>query len=111
MDALLYFLMWTWLLIVVVRFDRHARMGKEGRPPEFLSMSSSRMLKWVAPAEDRDPVCGSIVDTRRAKPTVHDGDVYYFCSRECREVFEAAPALHVAGAVKGPSETQRQLPT
>lgn len=111
MDALVYFLMWTWLLIVVVRFDRYYRMTKDGNPSAAITMPSSRMLKWVAPAEDRDPVCGSIVDTRGAKPTVHDGDVYYFCSRECREVFEAAPALHLAGAMKEPPQAQNQLPT
>ena len=33
--------------------------------------------------------------TSNAKPSVHDGAVYYFCSRECRERFEAAPHLYL----------------
>jgi YHS domain-containing protein len=45
----------------------------------------------VPPQTDVDPVCGKTVHTDRAKPSVHDGTVYYFCSRECRERFEAAP--------------------
>ena len=35
--------------------------------------------------------------TDKAKPSVYAGNVYYFCSRECREVFEAAPNLYVGG--------------
>lgn len=33
--------------------------------------------------------------TDKAKPSVYDGNVYYFCSRECREAFEAAAHLYV----------------
>ena len=50
---------------------------------------------------DVDPVCGKTVRTDRAKPSVFAGTVYYFCSRECRERFEAAPELYVPGAVDG----------
>ncbi len=37
------------------------------------------------------------MSTAEAKPTVQGGNVYYFCSRECREVFEVAPKLYVNG--------------
>lgn len=43
-----------------------------------------------------DPVCGKTVSTETAKPSVHDGHVYYFCSRDCRERFEAAPEQYLA---------------
>jgi YHS domain-containing protein len=52
-------------------------------------------LRWVPPVEDPDPVCGEMVTTDKAKPSVYAGTVYYFCSRECREVFEAAPHFYV----------------
>ncbi len=53
--------------------------------------------RWVAPAKDVDPVCSKTVSTDKAKPSVFGGNVYYFCSRECREVFEAAPDIYVGG--------------
>jgi len=28
---------------------------------------------------------------------IHDGNVHYFCSRECRDVFETAPDFYVGG--------------
>lgn len=52
-------------------------------------------ILWVPPAKDVDPVCGKTVTTERAKPSVYAGHIHYFCSRECREVFEAAPDLYV----------------
>ncbi|MBZ0217688.1 MAG: YHS domain-containing protein [Fimbriimonadaceae bacterium] len=52
--------------------------------------------KWIPPNEDRDPVCGKIVATENAKSSVHAGHVFYFCSRDCREVFEAAPNLYIS---------------
>ena len=52
---------------------------------------------WTAPESDVDPVCGKDVVTAQAKSTVHNGWVYYFCSRECRETFEAAPPRYLDG--------------
>jgi YHS domain-containing protein len=49
----------------------------------------------MPPETDVDPVCGKTAHTDRAKSSVHDGIVYYFCSHECREHFEAAPHLYV----------------
>ena len=50
-----------------------------------------------------DPVCGALVRTDRAKPSLHDGRIYYFCSRDCREIFEAAPDLYLDGeGMRGP---------
>ena len=59
-------------------------------------------MRWIPPAKDVDPVCGKTVSTATAKPSVHEGSVYYFCSRECREVFEAAPEQYVGPAARGP---------
>ena len=52
-------------------------------------------LRWLAPKKAVDPVCGMTVQTAGAKSAVHDGQVYYFCSQDCRQKFEAAPASYV----------------
>ncbi len=61
-------------------------------------------LTWVAPEKDVDPVCGKTVTTKTARPSVYAGNVFYFCSRDCREVFEAAPGTYV-----GDTPTPKQL--
>jgi YHS domain-containing protein len=57
--------------------------------------------RWIAPPEDTDPVCGKIISTEHAKPSLCDGWVYYFCSQECRDIFEAAPANYTAARREG----------
>ncbi len=52
--------------------------------------------RWVAPRESVDPVCGETLSTDDARPSVHDGQVYYFCSHQCREAFETAPGEFTA---------------
>ena len=42
-----------------------------------------------------DPVCHKAVSPARAKPSVHRNQIYYLCSRECREIFEANPGLYI----------------
>ncbi len=49
------------------------------------------------PEKDTDPVCGMEISTETAKPSFHDGLVYYFCSRECRDTFEASPMKYLGG--------------
>ncbi len=61
----------------------------------------SSELQWIAPEKDVDPVCGKTVPTDKAKPSVYEGSVYYFCSRGCREVFEAAPDQYLEGRNSG----------
>jgi len=93
MDALIYFAIWALLIFLMMRFGCGAHVmghGHDSRRGTGTEEPDSG-LRWVAPETDRDPVCGKTVRTDSAKPSVHDGTVYYFCSRECREVFEAAP--------------------
>ena len=59
------------------------------------------------PEESVDPVCGKTIRTAEAKAAMHDGLVYFFCSRECREVFEAAPHLYLDD--RGADGTARPL--
>ncbi len=47
--------------------------------------------RYIAPEETVDPVCFKIIFNDDAKPSVHDGLPYYFCSHHCRDAFEAAP--------------------
>ncbi|HXV23182.1 MAG TPA: YHS domain-containing protein [Alphaproteobacteria bacterium] len=99
MEALIYFALWAGLIFLMMRFGCGAHVmghghghggASEGRTPQ-----RSDEIRWVPPKTDTDPVCGKTVHTENAKPSVHDGMVYYFCSRECRERFEAAPQLYV----------------
>ena len=107
MEALLYFVIWAAIIFLMMRFgcgahvmghDRgkaeHAGRDAEGRGAEN--------LRWIPPAKDVDPVCGKTVDTDRAKASVYDGSIYYFCSRECREIFETAPEQYVGSQASGP---------
>jgi uncharacterized protein len=47
-----------------------------------------------------DPVCGMKVDRARALTAAHAGHRYYFCSRDCRERFEADPDRYGAGRAR-----------
>lgn len=46
-----------------------------------------------------DPVCGMEVDeTKPPAQTEYDGVRYYFCSQNCRNVFEEDPEEYIASA-------------
>ena len=95
MEALLYFALWAGLIFLMMRFGCGAHIMGHGNGMKPASDESNKTdgsaLRWIPPAKDVDPVCGKMVATDKAKPSVHDGSVFYFCSRECREIFEAAP--------------------
>jgi YHS domain-containing protein len=99
MEALLYFAVWAAFIFLMMRFGCGAHVMGHGHHGPMKNGREDRSapdsLRWVPPKEDMDPVCGKTVRPENAKPSVHDGYVYYFCSRECREAFEAAPHLYV----------------
>ncbi len=101
MEALLYFALWAGLIFLMMRFGCGAHiMGHgqdKGRVQNKPATAADPEFRWVPPKKDTDPVCGKTVMTDKAKPSVYAGNVYYFCSRDCREVFEAAPDLYVGG--------------
>lgn len=105
MSTLFYFLIWAGVIFVMMRFGcgshvmGHGKAEQDGGGPQSLGAG---ILRWIPPTEDVDPVCGKTVSTAGAKPSVHEGSVYYFCSRECREVFETAPEQYVGPAAQGP---------
>ena len=101
MNGLVYFMLWAGIIFLMMRFGCGAHVMGHGRDKakqgEGASESQATVegLRRIPPAEDVDPVCGKTVSTEKAKPSVHDGHVYYFCSRDCRERFEAAPEQYV----------------
>ena len=47
---------------------------------------------------EKDPVCGMDVDPAQAAvTTLHNGRMYYFCSAECKEAFDADPGKYTQG--------------
>jgi YHS domain-containing protein len=94
-----FFLLAGFIIILITRvgFISYFMKQERSRPrnPIGPSKDDSLGLRWVPPAKDVDPVCGKTVTTDKAKPSVYAGNVSYFCSRECREVFEAAPEFYV----------------
>lgn len=114
METLLYFGLWAALIFLMMRFGcgahvmgrghGHGRAGTAAGPDA--AAASAGPLRWTPPARDIDPVCGKSVATARAKSSVFEGLVYYFCSRDCREVFEAAPEVYVAARDRQPPPQQ-----
>tara|TARA_R110002126_G_scaffold226044_2_gene370794 strand:- start:109 stop:462 length:354 start_codon:yes stop_codon:yes gene_type:complete len=110
MESIIYFLFWAGLIFIMMRFGCGSHVmghGKSGASRGGPSGSASD-VRWAAPETDTDPVCGTTVQTRTAKSAVHDGHVYYFCSRECRERFEAAPDSYLAAAVPASLDMREQ---
>ena len=103
MSALFWFAIWVLLIFLMMRFGCGAHVMGHGhsRKPTAGGPDRNEEFRWIPPSKDVDPVCGKTVKTADAKPSVFDGIVYYFCSRDCREVFEAAPHTYVAGERPG----------
>jgi len=116
MDTFLSVLIWGGLFFLMMRFGCGSHMFKHGSGAESGKGASAQgqggccgsgggkrpekaadaeRLTWVAPETDTDPVCDKTVATGEARPSLFDGQVYYFCSRDCREAFEAQPEHYV----------------
>jgi len=107
MDALTYFIFWAALILIMMRFGCGSHVlghGQHGSGKKSGHSRDAGDVRWVPPDTDTDPVCGMKVQTKNAKPSVHNGMVYYFCSRECRERFEAAPDLYIPNLTSGQFE-------
>ena len=58
----------------------------------------------------KDPVCGMMIDSETATARVDmDGQTYYFCSTECRAVFEANPDRYIGEDTQSPVDEGEQL--
>ncbi len=104
MESLLYFLIWAGMIFLMMRMGcgKHVMgHGNSGaRPGKAADGEENQALYWEPPSKDADPVCGETVSTATAKPSVLEGKVYYFCSNNCREAFEAAPDIYLAETPK-----------
>lgn len=74
---------WVALFFLMMRYGCGAHMmGRHGR----------HGLHEQNKADVRDPVCGMAVQQDAASAAaVHQGRTYFFCSRGCRDKFEASP--------------------
>jgi len=102
MESLLFFVAWAFFIFVLMRLGcgRHIMGHAYGKKDAGAGATDNTSFKWVPPERDTDPVCRKSILTANAKPSIHDGSVYYFCSRECREVFEAAPEEYLKAPPK-----------
>ena len=106
LQGLLPLLIWGGLFFLMMRLGCGSHLFGHGRKRNHDHAGTgdpapqrSEGLVWTAPEKDTDPVCGKGVETSMAKSSVYAGWVYYFCSRECREVFEAAPDQYAGPGV------------
>ena len=53
-----------------------------------------------------DPVCGMSVDQNSAEATsTYKGKTYYFCSEDCKEIFDKEPDEYTKQAATTSAET------
>lgn len=127
MEQIFPLLLWGGLFFLMMRFGCGSHMfghghGKKGHESGHQAhghgcCGPSPAKKTGNPADapspsasNQDPVCGVTVSAENAKTSYHGGKVYYFCSRECREVFEAAPDLYGSAAKAPPPAPNSRLP-
>lgn len=106
MESLVYFLLFAGLIFLMMRFGCGAHVMGHGHGHGGSSAEraeSGHRARLVPPAKDIDPVCGMTVETVRARSSVFDGRIYYFCSASCREKFETNPT-----AFAKPTDTASQ---
>lgn len=94
----LYYLIWAGLFFLMMRYGCGAHiMGHDHHH------SSSRRDQGTGKSGDNgkvvaqanDPVCGTMVQTSKAKTAAHLGQIYYFCSETCRHKFQVAPDTYL----------------
>jgi YHS domain-containing protein len=91
LQNILYYLVWAGFFFLMMRYGCGAHIMGHGY---HHGPHSDGQDAWTPPEQAIDPVCGMIVRTAQAKSAVHDGHVYYFCSTDCRNKFEADPASY-----------------
>jgi len=102
-ETLVYLALFGGAFFLMMRMGRGSDVAghsqSRGEPGSTNDGGLGNQLRSTGSADgDVDPVCGKAVERASAKTAMHDGRVYYFCSRTCREKFEAAPASYVKTA-------------
>lgn len=112
METVLTLLFWGGMIFLMMRFGCGSHMFRSGQKKDAHSnghggccgvgqkdagpSKKDGQYQSAPPEKDADPVCGDMVVTKNAKTSVHNGLVYYFCSGQCRESFEADPSSYIA---------------
>jgi YHS domain-containing protein len=105
MGTLLYFAIFAGLFFLMMRFGcglhvmGHGHGAHEGHGSDASTDADRDRQRWVPPETDIDPVCRMSVQAGGAKSSVYRGTVYYFCSAEHRDQFEADPERYVGSRV------------
>lgn len=94
MESFIIYIVWAGLILLMMKVGNGGHFVGGGRSNSDQGSGQSDkagMPHWTPPLKDVDRVCGQTIRTDRAKSSVRDGKVYYFCSRDCRELFETVP--------------------
>lgn len=100
MGTLLYFVLLGGFFFLMMRVGcgshvmGHGHGEHEGHGAAPPSDSTGRTA-WSPPETDIDPVCRMSIETKGARSSMYQGTVYYFCSAEHRDQFEAEPERYV----------------
>jgi P-type Cu+ transporter len=46
-----------------------------------------------------DPVCGMTVNSDQAEKAHYQGETFYFCSKDCKDKFQAQPADYAESVI------------
>lgn len=110
MELFLTIAVWAGLFYLMMRIGcgAHNIAGsrKNGHSSPTQVNAQAPELTRITAEKSIDPVCRKTITTRIAKTNVHAGKVYYFCSRDCREIFEAAPELYITTADPSKNQTE-----
>jgi YHS domain-containing protein len=66
------------------------------RQSAFIRVSTQRYHLLRRPAMAKDPVCGMMVDEKKAAgKSEYQGKTYYFCAAACKAKFDANPGDYI----------------
>ena len=103
MQTLIYFLLWGGFFFMMMRFGCGAHIMCHGHPHAGIERDKEGSSgNQSLPAKVVDPVCGMSIETVGARTFAYRGNVYHFCSQNCREKFEASPQTYLAGKANRP---------
>jgi YHS domain-containing protein len=107
---ILYYAFWAGLFFVMMRFGCGAHIMGHGHhhgaaEPDHALRTS---VPSVPPDRVTDPVCGMTLQASAAKTAAYQGQIYYFCSQNCREKFEAAPVSYAKSGNVAALEKEHQ---
>lgn len=113
MESLVYFLIWGAAIFLMMRFGCGAHIMGHGHGHADLRSDGNKASPNVGPLATPpenavDPLCHMKVETAKAKSAVYDGNVYYFCSQDCRAKFEADPQTYVKTTTDNPTGKEHQ---